>query len=199
MTVAGVVFQEEHQGVGHLPVLLRRCAVGLRRALHGGPGLEVEGIHREGSGTKTRLCRSQHPHHHTLNHHPSIPTTIYYIAFHFYSPCINFSLPLTEMIDQCLSRLLFSYFHVDLSVVFSLTHSLLCLCLSVCLPVCLSLPPCLSGCLPCLSILSVSLTLSICLSVSTVSLTLSVLSPFLSPVHNGRAQIPGHQLIPGPA
>lgn len=52
----GIVFQEEYQSICYLPVRLLRCAEGFRGAVHGGAGLKVEGVHRESSRAKTRIC-----------------------------------------------------------------------------------------------------------------------------------------------
>lgn len=51
--------QEEYQSVRYLPVLLLRRAEGVRRAVHGGAGLKVEGVHRESSTAETWICKFQ--------------------------------------------------------------------------------------------------------------------------------------------
>lgn len=51
--------QEEYQSVCYLPVLLLRRAEGVRRAVHGGAGLKVEGVHRQSPTAETWICKFQ--------------------------------------------------------------------------------------------------------------------------------------------
>lgn len=52
----GIVFQEEYQSFCRLSVQLCWRTEGFWRTLHGGAGLQVEGVHREGSRAQTWIC-----------------------------------------------------------------------------------------------------------------------------------------------